>query len=70
MSSLLLFFFSVLPLLLGRHFLKNVDSEARYLVLNPWLCLTLGQLLILVCPGLQCKLRIGNIIYIVQLLGG
>lgn len=54
-SSLLLFLSSALPFLLGRHFLKNVD---RHLVLNPWLCMTSGRLLLWVCPGLQGKMRI------------
>lgn len=57
-SSLLLFLSSVLPFLLGRHILKNVDSKARHLVLNLWLCMTSGRLLLVVCPGLQGKMRI------------
>lgn len=54
-SSLLLFLSCLLPFLLffllERHSLKNVNSGARYMVLNPWLCMTLGKLLILVCLG-------------------
>lgn len=68
-----LFLSNILPFLLfflhGRHFLKNVNSETRYLVLSIWLCMTLGKLLLLVCLGLWCKNEDNNIYSIWSLRG-